>query len=126
MRIAAILFLLVMLAACSSRPVPKEILLPEKMQKIVFDLIRADEFINNYVMKDSTINIKIRRIELYEQVFTIHHTNREEFFKSYKYYEQHPEKHKVLFDSLYALANRKKPEAINKRTLKPVDLTKPR
>jgi hypothetical protein len=126
MKIAAILLLLVMLAACSSRPVPKEVLLPDRMQKIIFDLIRADEFINSYVIRDSTINIKIRRIELYNQVFTIHKTNREEFYKSYKYYEQHPEIHKVLFDSLYAFSNRKKPEAHNKKGLKPLDLKKPR
>ncbi len=125
MKMDAILLSVLMLAACSSRSIPKEILLPNKMQQVVFDLIKADEFVNNYVIRDSTINSKIRRIELYDEVFRIHHTTRKEFYKSYKYYEEHPDKHKVLFDSLYALANRKA-EVINKKTLKPVDLTKPR
>ena len=64
--------------------------------------------INSYAIKDTTKNIKTQRITLYEQIFAIHKTNREEFYKSFKYYQQHPDKNKILFDSLNAYINRKK------------------
>jgi hypothetical protein len=62
---------------------------------------------------------------LYEHVFTIHHISKEDFYKSYRYYQQHPDKNKVLFDSLYAVVNRKKIEEIKPKIVKPMDLTKP-
>ncbi len=126
MRIIACILSVFILTACSSSPVPNEIIPPVKMQEIVLDLIKADEFINSFAVKDSTVNIKTRRITLYEQVFLVHQTSKDEFYKSYKYYQQHPDKNKILFDSLYAVANRKKSEALAPKAVKPSDLTKPR
>jgi hypothetical protein len=112
MRIAIFVISVFVLIACSSSPVPNGIIPPHKMKEIVFDLIQADEFINSFAVKDTTVNIKTRRITLYEQVFAIHRTSKDDFYKSYRYYQQHPDKNKVLFDSLYAVANRKKIEAV--------------
>lgn len=125
MRNGVIILLIFVFNACSSRPVPREVLLPEQMQKIVLDLIKADEFINGFVVRDTTVNIKIKRSMLYAQVFTIHHTSREEFYKSYQYYQQHPDKHKIFFDSLYAEVNRPKEIAKPPKMIKPMNLTKP-
>lgn len=99
---------LIILNACSSSPVPKGILPPQRMQKIVYDLIRIDEFINNFVVKDSTVDMKKKRSILYEQAFRVNNTTRKEFYSSYKYYQQHPSIQKALFDSLYEDLNRKK------------------
>jgi hypothetical protein len=96
--------------ACSSRPVPGEIIVPEKMQFIIPDMILVDEYINQYLMSDTSIDLRKRRSLLYGQVFTLHNTNRKEFYSSYKYYQQHPDLHKVLFDSVYQVLNRKKDE----------------
>lgn len=105
--------------ACSSRPVPDGIIPPEKMEKVVYDLMQVDEFINNFVYKDSSIDIKKQRSIYYEQVFKIHNTTRKDFFTSFKYYEQRPEIQKTLFDSLYNSASRKKVEPLRK-PLKPL------
>jgi hypothetical protein len=78
------------------------------MEKVVYDLIKADEYINSFPASDTTVDLKTRRIQLYEQVFAIHKTSREEFYKSYKYYEKHPNIYKVLFDSMQLQATRKK------------------
>ncbi len=125
MKVASFFLTVYILVACSSSSVPKGIIPPDQMQQMVFDLIKADEFINNFAVKDSTVNIKIRRISLYEQVFSIHHTSKDDFYKSYRYYQQYPDKNKTLFDSLYAVANRKKSEELQPKAGKPVDLTKP-
>jgi len=107
MRLTAFIIATSLLFACSSS-VPRGILPPDEMKQIVFDLVRADQFIDNYVTKDTTANIKERRITLYEQVFAIYKVSKEEFYKSYTYYQQNPDKNKVLFDSLNAYSNRRK------------------
>ncbi|MCW3079406.1 DUF4296 domain-containing protein [Segetibacter sp.] len=110
MRKITIISFLIIFFGCTSSPVPKEILRPEKMQKIVYDLIRIDEFVNSFVVKDSTVDVKKKRSTLYEQVFKVNKTSRKEFYSSYKYYQQHPDLQKGLFDSLYAEVDRKKIE----------------
>jgi hypothetical protein len=107
MRFIALIIASALMFACSSS-VPRGIIPPDEMKQIVFDLVRADQFIDNFVTKDTTANVKERRITLYEQVFAIHKVSREEFYKSYTYYQQNPDKNKVLFDSLNAYGNRKK------------------
>jgi hypothetical protein len=107
MRIFSITFFLIIFIGCSSNGIHKGILPPERMQLIVYDLIRVDEFINNYVIKDSTVDIKRKRSILYEQVFKVHKTSRATFFSSYKYYQQNPKLQKELFDSLQQVINRK-------------------
>ena len=108
MRRTVINFLLVIIAGCSSSPVPRGILPPETMQHVMYDLIRIVEFINGFVVKDSLVNIKKKRSELYEQAFRVNKTNRKQFYSSYKYYQQHPDIQKGLYDSLYENINRKK------------------
>jgi hypothetical protein len=107
MRLIALIIISSLLFSCSSS-VPRGIIGPDEMKQIVFDLIRADQFIDNYVTKDTTANVKERRITLYQQVFAIYEVSKEEFYKSYAYYQQHPDKNKVLFDSLNAYGNRRK------------------
>lgn len=106
MRKVACIFLSLIFFACSKNQVPKGILASDKMEKIIYDLLSVDEYVDNYVVKDTTVNIKMKRSIFYEQVFKLHNTNRKEFYTSYKYYQQHPGIQKVLFDSLIAKAGR--------------------
>lgn len=107
MKLCLIISLLLVLNGCSSSPVPKGVLPPARMQKIMYDLMRIDEFINNFVVRDSGIDIKKKRSTLYEQVFKVNNTNRKDFYSSYKYYQQHPDLQKEVFDSLHESLNRK-------------------
>lgn len=106
--------------ACSG-PVPKEILTPDKMQKTVYEIMQVDEYINTFVAKDSSVNLKSKRSIFYEQVFKFNNTTRNEFYISLKYYEQHPEIQKILFDSINAEANRKKVEMPKVAPAKPLN-----
>ncbi|MDB5247930.1 MAG: hypothetical protein JWQ40_2324 [Segetibacter sp.] len=119
MRIVLCLIAGFVFIACSSSPVPKGILPPERMQKVVYDIMQVDEFMNNYVYKDTSIDLTKKRSILYKQVFKVHNTSRKEFYTSYKYYQQRPDIQKALFDSLYQWANRKKEDRVVK-PLKPV------
>lgn len=111
---AALLFLI----SCSSSPVPEGIIPPNQMQPIVADMIQVDEFINNFLVKDTALDIKKKRSILYEQVFKMHNTTRTAFYSSFKYYGQHPNIQKALFDSLSQEFTRKKGEKYNSQLIK--------
>jgi hypothetical protein len=89
--------------------VPDDILPPDKIQPIVYDLLRADEYVNNFVLRDTLLKREEEAVKLYEQVFLIHKISSRDFYKSYKYYQAHPDKNKILIDSLNALVNKKHP-----------------
>jgi Domain of unknown function (DUF4296) len=116
-------------SACSdSSNIPKNIIGKEKMGKILWDIVQADQFSNEYLKKDSgRMNVKVETMKLYDQVFLIHHVSREEFEKSYQFYLDHPDITKLMFDSLSAKANRQRNEMYrhpNKPLIKVKDLPK--
>ena len=91
-----------LMQACSDKDkLPEGVLPKQKMREIMWDMIRAGEFLQTYVFsKDSTIdkvaeirNGMIRYIE-------IHKTNKAAFEKSYAYYKAHPLLMKEMLDSL--------------------------
>jgi hypothetical protein len=106
MRIVAVVLSLVVFTACSSRPVPEGVLAPDQMRPIVYDLIRSDELVNNFLLRDTSLEADEQHIKMYEQVFKIHKTSRDEFYKSLRYYQAHPDVNKLLLDSLLSYANR--------------------
>jgi Domain of unknown function (DUF4296) len=75
------------------------------------DIIIAGEYSDQFISKDSTRpNKKKANQELYEAIFKIHHTSREEVKKSLSFYESRPDLNKKIFDSLAADANRRRTE----------------
>ena len=100
--------LLLLGTACSGGTVPGDIIPPDKMKAIVFDLTQSEVYVNNYVLKDSSLKSKDQHIKIYEQVFLIHNISKKDFYKSFKYYQQHPNINKILFDSTLAYANRQR------------------
>lgn len=118
--------LFVFWTACSdSNTVPSGIIAKEKMEKVLWDIIQADQFSTNYLKKDSAkINVKFETMKLYDEVFLMHHVTREQFQKSYKFYLDHPDLTKVMFDSLSARASRERNE-IYRRPIKPPTPVKP-
>ena len=81
---------------------PEGILSPDKMQEVLWDMIRADEFLVSYVIKDTSVDRKTESIKLYDKVFNLHDISKSTFEKSFKYYQQHPEILKPIMDSLNA------------------------
>ena len=114
MRLSAIIVILSLLVSCSTSDVPENILPPDKIRPIIFDLLRADEFVNNFILKDTLLKREQEAVKLYEQVFSIHKVKPTDFYNSYRYYQAHPHKNKILIDSLDALISKKrvKPGAI--------------
>lgn len=105
------LLFMIIVAGCGKSG-EKDILPQVKMERVMWDVVQADEFIQAYVLKDSNkVDVKAERYKLYEQVFRLHNTTKDQFRKSYHYYLSNPGKNKVLFDSLSAKANRRMQDA---------------
>ncbi|MCY7421900.1 MAG: DUF4296 domain-containing protein [Chitinophagaceae bacterium] len=115
---------LLLAVACSTNEVPKNIIPPKEMKTLVFDLMKADNYVNNYVLKDTSLKSKDQHIKMYEQVFSIHKTTKKDFYNSLTYYQQHPRVNKALFDSTLAFANRQREVMYKEKHELPVDTLK--
>lgn len=118
----ALWFCILLFAACADKDsVPSGILPKEKMGAVLWDMIQAEQFSTTYLAKDSgKIDLKTEDLRLYDQVFRLHGITREDFRKSYRFYQDHPDITRILFDSLLARGNRLRTESYNKPAPPPV------
>jgi len=89
-------------ACIRDNKVPKDVIPQNQMRKIMWDLMRADAYVTDFVMKDSTRDKKAESAKLYEKIFDIHATSQEAFKKSLAFYQNRPDLFKVISDSLRA------------------------
>ena len=94
---------------------PKNVMPIDTMKFVMYDVLSAQEMAQLIVDAKDTTATKNKTFELYQQVFAIHKITREDFDRSFKFYEAHPDKIKILFDSVTAYGNRKKNEIYMKR-----------
>jgi hypothetical protein len=99
---------LILVVGCSDKnSTPSGVIPREEMEKVLWDIMEADQYASNYIVKDSAhVDVKEERLKLYQHVFQLHKISREDFTKSYKYYEAHPDVTRSMFDSLVARGNR--------------------
>ncbi len=108
------LILFSFLLSCSSGDdIPKDIIPLRQMKFIVYDVLQAEELAPLMYPKD-TVAAKLKTTGLFQQVFAIYKISREDFYKSFHYYEAHPDMNQILFDSLSQYANRKRQEHYQK------------
>jgi len=95
-----IIFIISMAGCIGNNKIPKDVIPQDEMRKLMWDLMRADAYVADFVMKDSTCNQKEESAILYEKIFAIHSTTQEAFKKSLAFYESRPDLLKVVADSL--------------------------
>jgi len=110
----AFLYLLAMViaAGCTDKDrTPSGIIPRENMEKILWDMVQADQYATAYLLKDSArIDVKMETLKLYEQVFRLHNVSRDQFRKSFQYYLGRPDLTRPLFDSLLTRGNQLRQE----------------
>jgi len=113
MRIIAGLLCIVLIAGCSEKDsIPSDVMGKEEMGSVLWDMMQADQYATTYLIKDSSkVNVKMETLKLYEEVFRLHKVTREEFRKSFQFYQDHPDITRVLFDTLIARGNRMRSES---------------
>lgn len=97
-----IIFGCTLFAACGKRnETPEGILSGEKMEAVLWDIIRADQFLNDYVFnRDTSADKRKESIKLYRKVFALHKISKEEFQKSMHYYMEEPARFRTILDSV--------------------------
>lgn len=115
MRSFLIVTIFFLMQACSNKDALPEGVLPKpKMREIMWDMIRAGEFLQSYVLyKDSTIDKVAEHQKWYDKIYEIHKTNKAAFEKSYTYYKAHPLLMKEMLDTL-ARRNVTRPGVFNR------------
>jgi hypothetical protein len=108
-KIAYAFLLLATMVSCNNDAVPKDVLEEQKMEKVLWDVLRADEMVAYQFELDSTIDRKNKSIQLYQQIFMVHKISPEEFKRSFKFYQTHPSKLKIVLDSLRSTSNKVHP-----------------
>jgi len=96
----AILTTIFIFACIDNNKIPSGVLKQQQMRSVMWDLIRADEFISNYIAKDTTKDRKAESFKLYERIFALHKTTQEEVRKSLSFYQSRPDLLKTVADSL--------------------------
>lgn len=94
------LFLPLFLLSCSGDDVPKDVLPPQKMEGVLYDVIRADEWVDFSVMQDSMFRPFSKRAALYDSVFRIHAISKDDYRKSMAFYQSRPDLLKDILTSL--------------------------
>jgi hypothetical protein len=113
MRIVLFVLIALLLATCGGKnKVPRGILSQEKMENVLWDMMQADEFVKEYMInRDSTLKDTVESIKMYERVFRFNTTTREEFSKSFHYYQQHSSLLRQVLDSLNVRGQKESEEA---------------
>ena len=109
MRLTIIICLLIIFSfdSCKS-DTSKDILPEEKMQSVIWELIKADVYTEQFLQIDSTINAPAKNAALQSKIFNEQKITKSEFNKSYDYYIAHPDKMKNIFDTILNRNSREK------------------
>ncbi|MER3497191.1 MAG: hypothetical protein C4308_00415 [Chitinophagaceae bacterium] len=97
---SAVVSLIFLLVISCGKEKNQQVLPPQKMKDVLWDLVRADFYVSDFIMHDSLKNKKHESQELYNEVFRIHHITKEQVKSSIIYYQSHPEEFKPILDSL--------------------------
>lgn len=109
MRNCLLFFCLTVFISCENKnKIPEGVLNPDKMQAVLWDVIKADAFTAEIIRKDSAKKTADVNLKLQQEIFTIHKITRVDFYKSYDYYKENPGKLKVIMDSMIVQAERNK------------------
>lgn len=96
-----IVLIAIFLFACSDKnKLPKGVLPVNQMKEVMWDLIRAGEFLNGVVfVKDSSNRAAVSQ-QWFNKIYEINKISKEQFDKSYSFYKEHPALMKEVLDSL--------------------------
>lgn len=114
--IASILIIIVTVAGCSGgNEIPADVIAIKPMQRLVWDMIQADEAATQQSFTDSTLNLKQASFRMYDQVFAIHNVSREQFYKSYRFYQGRPDLYRRLMTGVKEVAEKERKAALKEK-----------
>ena len=118
LRTIALICTIFLFSCGTKQAVPPGILKPAVMQKVMWDVLRADAFTFDFIKRDSTKRPEAENVKLQQQIFAVHKVSKEDFYKSYNFYKVHPSLMQPILDSMINKATRDK--LINTRNTRDV------
>ncbi len=100
-------YLFIFLLSCKSK-LPDGVIEQKKMEKVLWDILKADTYARSHISKDSTKNVQIENAKMQQQIFVLHKISKENFYKSYYYYFANADLIKPLLDSITNNSNKEK------------------
>ena len=108
-----IVFLCLFIQCTRRQRIPDDVLPPEKMEKVLWDMVRADQFASDYLLpSDTSLNRKTESMRLYQQVFQINGISYDQFARSFKFYRSNPRHLKTVIDSIVTNQTITYPQAV--------------
>ena len=96
------------LLGCSSPSVRDKRVDSRTMQRVVWQLMQADEYYTRVSVVDSSWKADKKNIEFYQQIFDLNKVDRVDFYNTIDYLQRHPIEFKELMDSVNELSKREK------------------
>jgi Domain of unknown function (DUF4296) len=94
------IIIIILFFSCTVKTKRNTVLSENKMREVVWDMLRADQYVSDFLLKDSTRKRKNESLKLYEEVFSIHKISEKEFKESLDYYSSRPDLFRPIIDSL--------------------------
>lgn len=99
------LLIALLMASCSGEKIPKDVLPPEKMGLVLYDIILADELTDFSSINDSTFRDFSKRAAFYDSLFHIHAISKEQYRRSEKFYQARPDLLKEILGDMQKKAD---------------------
>ncbi len=113
MKYLILLFIcLYFLNACTKK-VP--ILEPAKMETVLWDIIQLEAYAQLIVPPDSQKMSAKKNALLQQKIFSLHGVNREQYYKSYEFYNERPDMMRIILDSVINKADRNRDKIMQRR-----------
>src|SRR5437762_12428050 len=106
---SGILLFIILFLSCTKNSGKPAVLPQNKMTAVMWDIIRADQYVSDFLLRDSTRNKKAESIRLYDEIFHIHKITQQQFKKSLEYYSSRPDLFQPIVDSLAKRKNESSP-----------------
>ncbi len=84
------------------------------MQELMWDYVRADIYANDFLSKDSTMDVQKEHAVILKKIFAKHKISKETFFENYRYYTSRSDLMNPLLDSIFARQTKLNQVQINK------------
>jgi hypothetical protein len=113
----SVLVCLFLLTACTKKT---PILEPAKMQAVLWDIIQLEAYSQLIVAPDSVKMNAKKNALLQQKIFFLHGVSKEQYYKSYDFYNARTETMRIILDSITTKADRNRGKMMEKRYGKPI------
>ena len=105
-------FVAMFMVCCRNKKTETEILPLDTMKVVMLDFFAADEWHNVVIVNDTAARKMRNNFKMYQQVLDIHKINKGQFDSSLNYYIEHPDKMKVLIDTINSYVGKQKEKTL--------------